>query len=70
MGSLQIHKKACLLDVRDSIERKLRGATSMLVILSGENRQTFLDLSPDLQDGFIDVLLDLTDSARRSNSPA
>jgi hypothetical protein len=70
MGSYQNLNKACLLDVRDRIERKLRGATSMLAILSGENRQTFLDLSPDLQDGFIDVLIDLTDSARRSNSPA
>lgn len=70
MGSYQLPNKACLLEARDSIERKLRGATSMLVILSGENRRTFLDLSPDLQDGFIDVLLDLTDDARRTNSPA
>lgn len=70
MGAHQIPHKACLLDARDSIERKLRGATSMLAILSGEYRQTFLDLSPDLQDGFIDVLLDLTVDARRSNSPA
>jgi hypothetical protein len=58
------------LSVRDSIERKLRGVISLAAILSGDSRQVFLDLSPDLQDGFIDTLLDLAESARRSNIPA
>jgi hypothetical protein len=55
------------LSVRDNIERKLRGATSLITLLSGESRRVFMDLSPDLQDGFIDTLIDLAESARSSN---
>lgn len=55
------------LGARDNIERKLRGVISLAAILSGESRQVFMDLSPDLQDGFIDTLIDLAESARRSN---
>jgi hypothetical protein len=54
-------------ETRDRIERKLRGATSLLVILSGENRETFLEMSSDLQDGFIDTLVDLAEDARQTN---
>jgi hypothetical protein len=55
------------LSVMDNIERKLRGATSLITLLSGESRRVFMDLSPDLQDGFIDTLIDLSESARASN---
>lgn len=67
MGSHNNHEDQTALEAKDQIERKLRGATSLLNILSGENRQCFLDMSPDLQDGFIDTLVDLTEDARRSN---
>lgn len=68
MGTCLLPEVNRSLDARDIIERKLRGATSMLVILSGEGRQVFLDLSPELQDGYLDALIDLTEDARRSNS--
>lgn len=55
------------LSARDNIERKLRGATSLITLLSGESRRVFMDLSPDLQDGFIDTLIDLAEAARTSN---
>lgn len=55
------------LGARDNVERKLRGVVSLAAVLSGDHRRLFMDLSPDLQDGFIDTLIDLAESARHSN---
>lgn len=51
----------------DTIERKLRGAASMLSMLYGEGRQAFRALGEEYQDGFLDTLVDLTEDARRVN---
>jgi hypothetical protein len=65
MGSYE--QSLSSLGARDNIERKLRGVISLVTILSGAGHQMFMDLSPDLQDGFFDTLIDLTESARLSN---
>lgn len=51
----------------DTVERKLRGAASMLSLLYGAGREAFCGLSDDYQDGFLDTLVDLTEDARRAN---
>lgn len=51
----------------DTVERKLRGAVSMLSMLYGAGREAFCTLSDDYQDGFLDTIVDLTEDARRAN---
>lgn len=51
----------------DTVERKLRGAASMLSMLYGVGREAFSALTDDYQDGFLDTLVDLTEDARRAN---
>ena len=53
--------------IRDCIARKLRGASSMLLMMYGDGQKTFQNMDDEWQEGFLDTLLDLTEEARELN---
>jgi hypothetical protein len=56
--------------IRDRIARKLRGASSLVLMLSGDGQRHFQNMGDDWQEGFLDTLLDLTEDARELNRRA
>jgi hypothetical protein len=55
-----------MLEAADMAERKLRGALSLLSMLYGPGRESFLALEDEYQDGYLDTLVDLAEDARRA----
>lgn len=56
------------LGVTDNIARKLRGASSLVLMLYGEGHRIFNDMGDEWREGYLDTLLDLTEDARRLNN--